>query len=143
MKFVAPIARILLGLVFVVFGINYFVPFMPAQPPPPPEALPLLGGLVASKMLTFVKIIEIGAGVLLLANRFVPLATAVLAPIVIAITFVHVMLVPSGLLIAVVLVALELALAWSYRSAFAPMLRAKVIPDTAPVETKAKHLAVA
>ena len=131
MKFVAPIARILLGLAFVVFSLNYFHPFLPPQPPPPPEALAVLGGLVTSKILTVVKVLELLAGIALLGNRFVPLAATILAPIIIAITIVHVTVLPSGLPLAVVLIALELVVAWSYRSAFAPMLRAKVAPDTA------------
>lgn len=128
MKHVAPIARVLLGLVFLAFGLNYFVPFLPPQPPPPAEAMGFIVAIVGSKLLALVKLIEIAAAVALLTNRLVPLALAMLAPVIVGIGFFHVMLVP-GLPIAIGLVVLELVLAWSYRSAFLPMLRAKVAPD--------------
>lgn len=129
MRHIAPISRVLLGLVFLVFAANYFVPFLPPQPPPPPEAMGFLGALVTSKLLTLVKLVEIAAAVALLTNRLVPLALALLAPIIVGIVFVHVMFLPAGLPIAVGVLALELVLAWSYRSSFAPMLRAKAAPD--------------
>lgn len=127
------IARILLGLGFVVFATNYFIPFLPPQPAPPPEALPFLTGFAGSGMLTLVKVIELGAGLILLSNRFVPLALALLAPIIVGIVAVHVLLAPGGLPLAGVFLALELVLAWGYRAAFASMLRANVVPD--PITT--------
>jgi putative oxidoreductase len=142
MRHLAPISRVLLGLVFLVFAANYFVPFLPPQPPPPPEAMGFIGALVGSKLLTLVKILEIGAALALLSNRLVPLALAVLAPIIIGIVFFHVMLVPAGLPIAIGVLALELVLAWSYRSAFAPMLRGKVAPDPVAHRVRVPALAV-
>jgi putative oxidoreductase len=121
--------RILLGLGFVVFAVNYFIPFLPPQDAPPPEALPFLGGFAGSGMLTLVKVIELGAGLLLLSNRFVPLALALLAPIIVGILAFHLLLAPAGTPIAAVFLGLELVLAWGYRAAFAPMLRATVSPD--------------
>jgi hypothetical protein len=126
---IVQVARILLGLGFVVFATNYFIPFLPAQDPPPAEALPFLGSFSSSGFLTLVKVIELGAGLLLLSNRFVPLALALLAPIIVGIVAVHLLLVPAGTPIAVVFLALELVIAWGYRRAFAPMLRAVVAPD--------------
>ncbi|MBA2541198.1 MAG: DoxX family protein [Deltaproteobacteria bacterium] len=122
-------ARILLGLGFVAFAVNYFVPFLPPQDAPPAEAMPFLAGFAGSGMLTLVKLIELGAGLLLLSNRFVPLALALLAPIVVGILAFHLLLAPAGTPIAVVFLVLELGLAWGYRAAFAPMLRATVIPE--------------
>ncbi len=129
MRHIAPIARILLGLVFFIFALNFFVPFIPASPPASPDALAFAGALYTSKLLTLVKSIEIVAAVLLLTNRLVPLALAVLAPIIVGIVFFHVMLAPAGLAVAFGVLALELVLAWSYRSAFLPMLRMKTSPD--------------
>lgn len=127
-KWGPTVARVALGLVFVVFGLNFFFNFLPAQPPPPEKALPFLGGLMASGYIfPVIKVIEVAAGVALLSNRFVPLALTLLAPLIVNIALIHVLLVPSyGM--AVVLVALELYLAYSYRAAFAPMLRARVSP---------------
>jgi hypothetical protein len=129
MRHLAPVSRVLLGLVFLVFAANFFVPFLPAQPPPPAEAMGFVGALFTSKLLTLVKIIELAAAIALLSNRFVPLALALLAPIIVGIVFFHVMLAPAGTAIAIAILALELFLAWSYRSAFLPMLRAKTAPD--------------
>lgn len=131
MSRIVPIARILLGLGFVVFATNYFVPFLPAQPAPPAEALPFIGGFVGSGYMTLVKIIELAAGLLLLSNRFVPLALALLAPIIVGIVAFHVLLVPHGLPIALAFLGLELVLAWGYRHAFAPMLQVKTAPSPA------------
>jgi hypothetical protein len=127
-------ARILLGLGFTVFALNYFIPFLPAQDPPPAEALPFLGAFVSSGFLTLVKVIELAAGIALLTNRFVPLALALLAPIIVGIAAFHILLAPAGMPIAIAFTALELFLAWGYRSAFAPMLRAKVQPSARALE---------
>ncbi|QSQ21058.1 DoxX family protein [Pyxidicoccus parkwayensis] len=122
------VARTLLGLVFFVFGLNFFLNFLPPQPPPPKEALPFIEGLMASGFVfPLIKAIEIAAGLALLSNRFVPLALTLLAPIIISISGFHFLLAPSYAL-PVILLALELYLAWSYRAAFAPMLRARVEP---------------
>jgi hypothetical protein len=125
-RITAP-ARLLLGLAFVVFGLNYFVPFLPMDPPTP-DALVFLGAFAGAGFLALIKAVEIVAGLLLLSNRFVPLALALLAPILVGITVFNARLGP-GVGLPLVLVALELALAWSYRAAFAPMLRAQVTPD--------------
>src|SRR5687767_15390036 len=114
-------ARILLGLGFTLFALNYFVPFLPAQPPPPAEALPFLGAFAASGFLTFIKVIELGAGLLLLSNRFAPLALALLAPIVVDIALFHILLAPAGTPMAIAFVVLEIVAAWGYRDRFAPM----------------------
>lgn len=128
---ITPIARIVLGLIFLVFSLNYFVPFLPDQGPIPPDALSFVIAFAASGMLTLVKGIELVAAVALLANRAVPLALTVLAPIVVGITAFHARLAPNGLLLALGLVALELVLAWSYRGAFASVLRWRVTPAPA------------
>jgi uncharacterized membrane protein YphA (DoxX/SURF4 family) len=123
-------ARVLLGLVFFVFGLNFFLHFIP-QPPMSGPPMTLMGALIGSGyMFTLVKVIEVVCGALLLSGRFVPLALAMLAPIVINIVLFHGFLAPSGLPVALVVLAIELFLAWSYRGAYAPMLKAKVSPST-------------
>src|SRR5258708_29955604 len=126
---IAPIARVLLGLTFLVFSLNYFVPFLP-QPTGtlPPAVLELIGGLTAAHLMTLMKVVELGAALALLANRGVTLSLALLAPIIVGIFAFHAALMPSGIAIAVFLLALDPVLPWSYRSACAPMLRLRVAP---------------
>jgi uncharacterized membrane protein YphA (DoxX/SURF4 family) len=122
-------ARVLLGLIFFVFGLNGFLHFLP-QPPPPAAIVPFVEGLTSTGyFMPVLKGVEVLAGLLLLSNRFVPLALTVLAPIVVQIALFHVLLAPA-LPMVVVLLALELYLAWTHRSAFAPMLAAKHRPSS-------------
>jgi uncharacterized membrane protein YphA (DoxX/SURF4 family) len=123
-------ARILLGLIFFVFGLNGFFHFLP-QPPmsgPPAE---FAGALLATGyMFPLIKGTEVIVGVLLLSGKLVPLALTVLAPVVVNIVAFHLFLAPSGIPLAVVVLALELYLAWTYRASFRPMLAARVAPTT-------------
>ncbi len=122
-------ARILLGLIFFVFGLNFFLHFLP-QPPAPPAAAAFAGAMFATGYLfVLVKVVEVASGVLLLSGRFVPLALALLAPIVVNIIFFHAFLAPAGIPLPLVVLALELFLAWSYRSVYRPMLSARATPD--------------
>lgn len=134
MQHITPLARILLGLTFLVFSANYFIPFLPQPASIPQPALAFVIAFAGSGLLTLVKIIELGAAVALLANRAVPLALTLLAPIAVGITWFHAALEPNGLPLAVAIVVLELVLAWSYRGAFASMLRWRVSPE--PVRTR-------
>ncbi len=122
-------ARILLGLVFFVFGLNGFFHFLP-QPPMSGPPADFVGALVASGyMFPLLKGTEVIAGALLLSGRLVPLALTVLAPVIVNIFAFHLFLAPSGLGVPVVVVALEVFLAWSYRSSFRPVLRVRAEPD--------------
>src|SRR5262245_26203446 len=104
-------ARIGLGLIFVVFGANGFLQFLP-QPAMPPAAGAFAGALAASGYLfPLLKIVEIAAGVMLLSNRYVTLALALLAPVVVNIVAFHLFLAPGGMAIAGLLLALEIYLA--------------------------------
>ncbi|MBL8953121.1 MAG: DoxX family membrane protein [Myxococcaceae bacterium] len=130
MKTIAPhVVRTLLGLVFFVFGLNGFLHFI-SQPPPPESAARFFELFAGSYLMPFVKGTEVVVGLMLLSNRFVPLALAVLAPITLNIFVVHATLAPSGLGMAVVILALQLGLAWTYRAAYLPMLQAKTKPTT-------------
>jgi hypothetical protein len=128
-RYIPTAARVLLGLVFFVFGLNGFLHFIP-QPPPPAPAMALFGALLGTGyMLPLIFGTQLLVGVLLLTNRFVPLALALIAPVIVNIMMFHVVLAPSGLPLAFVVLALELLLAWSYRGAFRPMLAARVAPQ--------------
>ncbi len=127
-RFAPTAARILLGLIFFVFGLNGFLQFMP-QPPVPDKAGAFLGALAATGyMFPLIKGVEVVAGALLLSNRFVPLALAIVAPNVVNILLFHAVLAPGGLPIAVMVLDLEVFTAWSYRDAYASMLRARTAP---------------
>ena len=118
-------ARLFMGLVFTVFGLNFFLHFLP-MPAPAPRAGAFFGALYASGyLLPLLKATEVAAGLLLLTGRFVPLALTLLAPIVVNILGFHLFLAPSGVPLPAALLAAELYLAWSYRDAFAPMLHAR------------------
>ena len=124
-------ARLLLGLSFFVFGLNGFLNFIP-QPPPPPAAGAFAGALFATGyMFPLIKGTEVLASLLLLSNRFVPLALALLAPVLVNIVLFHAFLEPAGTLaLPLVLLALELYLARSYRAAYTGMLQARTAPSS-------------
>ncbi len=130
-------ARILLGLVFFVFGLNFFLHFIPQPPMSGPPADFAAAMAATGYLFVLVKVTEVVGGALLLGNRYVPLALALLAPVVVNIVAFHAFLAPAGLGVPVVVLLLEVFLAYSYRSAYAPMLRAKVDPTVAPAGAKA------
>ncbi len=125
------IARYFLGVVFFIFGLNGFLQFMP-MPPMPEEAGAFLGALAgAGYMFPLIKGTEVLAGVLLLSNRFVPLALALLAPITVNILLFHLILAPAPGL-PLLLIAAQLYLAYSHRDVFVPMLRSRVVSVEGP-----------
>ena len=129
MKHLPTVARVLLGLVFFVFGLNGFLHFLPTPSGMPDGAASFAKALAETGyMMSLVKGTEVVAGGLLLANRFVPLALALLAPVVVNIVAFHAMLAPSGIVLPLVVLGLEVFLAWTYRSTYQPMLQARVQP---------------
>lgn len=124
------VARILMGLMFFVFGLNGFLQFIPSPKEAMPEgAVAFAGALMKTGyMMQLVAGTQLLVGVMLLLNRFVPLALALLAPIIVGIVTFHMFLAPSGMGVAVVVLVLELYLAWAYRGAFRPMLRMRTTP---------------
>jgi uncharacterized membrane protein YphA (DoxX/SURF4 family) len=131
MRYLTIITRILLGLVFLVFGLNGFLHFIP-QPKDamPPGAMDFFGALVKTNyMIPLIFATQTLGGALLLLNRFVPLALTLLAPVVVNIILFHLFLAPSGIPVATVVVVLELFLAWRYRGAFRAILAFHVKPD--------------
>jgi uncharacterized membrane protein YphA (DoxX/SURF4 family) len=123
------IVRILLALLFLLFGLNGFLNFIPQPKDIPPEILNVMGALMKAGYMTVVSAAEIIVAVLLLANRFVPLALALLAPIIVGIITFHVAMAPATIAPGIVVTVMELYLAWKYRDAFRPMLRAKTSPN--------------
>jgi len=126
-RYVPVVLRYLMGIIFFVFGLNGFFHFIP-QPPMEGGAAAFAGALFATGyMFPLLKATEVVAGVLLLGNRFVALALALLAPITINIFLFHTVLTPPNPVAFFVLLA-NAYLAWSYRAAYRPMLAAKVAP---------------
>ena len=122
------IARLLLALPLLVFGLNHFVPFMEPPVEPPPEAQAYLDALDAAVyVMPIVKGLEVLCGALLLIGLFVPLALTLLAPLVVNFLGYHVMLDPAGLPVPIAMAALGLFLAWAYRANFAGLLMPKRI----------------
>lgn len=117
-------ARLLLGLAFFVFGLGGLLHWFPAPPPEtlPPNLVAFDAAMRGSYLFALVKGTEAAVGALLLVNRFVPLALVVLAPVLLNIVLVNLTMVPAGLPLVIVLVALELYLAWVHRRALAPLL---------------------
>jgi len=128
MKKAVLVARLLLGLIFTVFSLNAFIQFLP-MPEMSDAAGTFFGALVASGFLVPVlKVTELVAGILLLAGFLVPLALTVLAPIVIMIVLFHVFLDPAGMAMAIMVLVLEVFLAWSYRDSFKGVLNPRAKP---------------
>lgn len=129
-------ARILLGLVFFVFGLNGFLGFLP-MPDHPGASGQFLGALAATGyMFPLIKGTEVLAGLALLSNRFVPLALVVLAPVIVNIFAFHAALDPSGIGLAVVTVVLALVNAWFYRDAFKSVVAFKSKPRSIEIATR-------
>lgn len=126
MKIVAVVARILLGLIFFVFGLNGFVNFLHGTPPGGTAGV-FLGALISSHYVYFVSGVQLIAGILLLVNQFVPLALALLAPVIANILVYHLTMQPSGLPPGVFAAILWTILAWRLRGYFMPLLVQKAV----------------
>ena len=122
MKFdLTKATRAFLGVILTIFGLNGFLGFLPL-PPLEGAALDFVGALAATGyLLPLIKLTEITCGVLLLTNRYVPLALAILTPVLVNVLAFHCFLAPSGLLVPVALVLGTAYLAWKNRSSYAPL----------------------
>src|SRR5882757_7695833 len=106
MKIVTLIARILLGLIFVVLGLNGFLNFLSMGPMPTGLAGQFVGALVLSHYFWVVAALQVAGGALLLVNRFVPLGLVLLGPVIVNILCYHVFLNPTGIVLALVVTIL-------------------------------------
>lgn len=124
-RFLPPIARILLGLPLVVFGLNAFFNFIPQPEVVMPEkALNFVTALAGTGyMLPLIGITMLVSGALLVLNRFVPLALLFLAPFFVNSLCFHIFLERSGLPMALIFSALVAYLAWAYRAAYRPLFQ--------------------
>ena len=124
------VTRILLGLIFFVFGLNFFLHFIPQGPAPTGGAGAFLGGLFqAGYLFPLIKVIPVLGGALLLFGRFVPLVLILLMPISINIFLFHTFLEPGGLPITISLLILtcQFYLAWVYRAYYKQLFSARAV----------------
>ena len=118
MRIASIIARYLLGLIFLVFGLNGFLHFIP-MPPPKGLAAQFGGAIFVSHYWVVIFGVQVIGAVLLLVNRFVPLALVLLGPVIVNIFFFHALMAPEGLPLATVVVVLWVILAVRYKQHFA------------------------
>jgi uncharacterized membrane protein YphA (DoxX/SURF4 family) len=128
MKIVLLIARILLGLEFLIFGLNGFFHFIPQPPMPPSDVTTFFTVLMTSHYMVLVFVLQVLGGALLLIGRFVPLGLTLLGPVIVNILLVHFLLEPKGRPIAVVTAVLWLVLFVGYRKYFAGIFTANAVP---------------
>jgi putative oxidoreductase len=122
MKYVIIIVRVLLGLMFAVFGSNAFLHFIP-MPPMQGQAGAFIGALITSGYIYAVALLQVVGGLLLLIGRFVPLGLTLLGPVILNIMLYHIFLDPSGLSMAIFISVLALFLLWAYRDRFAAIFQ--------------------
>jgi len=126
MRIAVTIARYLLGLLFTAFGLNGFLHFLPQLPPAAPLALQYVSVMSMSHYFVLVFAIQLLAGILLLANRYVPLALTLLAPVIVNILLFHSLMDPGGIGPGLFVTILWLLVFVRVRSAFGGLLQARV-----------------
>jgi putative oxidoreductase len=125
MRIASVIARYLAGVIFLVFGLNGFLNFIP-MPPPGGIAGQFMSALYASHYLWVIFAFQLIAAVLLLVNRYVPLAIAMLAPVIVNILTFHVLMAPSGLPLALFVAILWAVIFVDVRPAFAGLFQSRL-----------------
>jgi putative oxidoreductase len=124
MKIAVLIARILLGLIFVFFGLNGFLNFLHA-PMPPGQAGQYMGVMFGSFYMQFVSLVELVGGVLLLSGQFIPLGLVLLGPVLVNILLFHISFQPAGLPPGILSTLLWFIIFFGYRRAFAGIFEQK------------------
>jgi putative oxidoreductase len=127
MKITVLVSRLLLGFLYLVFGLDYFFKFIPYQPPLHPGAAGVFkAGLVAAGYFyPMQKLIQIAGGLSLLTNWYAPFSAVVLFPISVNVFLFHTILVPSGWLMGVLLLLPNLLLGWGYRASYRGLFTAR------------------
>ena len=123
MKIATIIVRTLLGLVFVVFGSNIFLHFIPMPPLPATLAGDFSKALMQSHYIYVVGLLQVIGGLLLLFGLYVPLGLTLLGPVIVNILLFHIFLDRSGLPLAIIVAVLALFLLWRYRTNFAGLVK--------------------
>ncbi len=126
MRIASLVARYLLGLIFLVFGMNHYLNFIPTGPMPTGTEGQFFGALLVSHYIYVVAFFEVVPAILLLINRYVPLALVILGPIIVNIVLTIALMSPKGLPMAILLLILWPLTAWPVRSGIFPLLRQRV-----------------
>jgi putative oxidoreductase len=126
MKIASTIARFLLGLIFLVFGLNHYLNFIPTGPMPTGLEGQFMGALMESHYMYVVAFFEVVPAILLLVNRYVPLALTFLAPVIFNILLVGILISTIALPMAIILVVLWFLVFYRVRSAFSGLFRERV-----------------
>ena len=124
MKIASTIAQYILGLLFTVFGLNGFLHFIHQPPPSSPLAQQYMTVMVMSHYFVLIFLVQLIGGILLLVNRFLPLALALLAPVLVNVLLYHSLMDPSGLPTGILATILWLLVFVRVRGAFAGIFRA-------------------
>jgi hypothetical protein len=127
MKIVVLVSRLLLGLVFFVFGLNGFLQFIPVKELPTGLALQFVTALMQSHYVLVVSATQLIGGVLLLANRYVPLGVALLGPVIVNILSYHIFLSFQGMPLAALVAVLWFVLFFRCRQYFSGLFVQKAI----------------
>jgi uncharacterized membrane protein YphA (DoxX/SURF4 family) len=139
MKIATTIARSLLGLIFVVFGLNIFLHFIPMPPPPEGPAREFMTALFVSRYLYVVGALQVVGGFLLFTGRWAALGLALVGPVIVNIVCFHALMAPAGLPLAIVVSALAVFLLWRHRENFAGLVKA----PASPANTRHQQIATA
>src|SRR6202020_2238900 len=127
MRTPSVIARYLAGVIFLVFGLNGFLHFIPL-PPPEGVAGQFMGALYISHYLWVIFAFQVVGGLLLLVNRYVPLAVALLAPVLVNILTFHLLMAPARLPMALFVAILWGAIFIQVRPAFSGLFQSRWQP---------------
>jgi len=128
MKIAVLIARILLGLIYLIFGLDYFLHFIPYQPVHTGAAGAFIAGLKGTGYFyPMLKVIQIAGGISLIFNRYAPFSAVVLFPVSLNVLLFHTVLVPSGALMGITLIVPNLFLGYAYRKYYSSMFIARAV----------------
>jgi putative oxidoreductase len=127
MKTVSTILRVVLGLIFVIFGINFYLQFIPLQMPTEGPIASFMGGLGATPyMWHLIKVTEIVGGLLLISGSYVPFALTILFPITLNIFLFHTTMTPiKDAIMAIAMMVFHIILFFDFKASFAGILDGK------------------
>jgi hypothetical protein len=126
MKIVFTIARLLLGLMFFVFGLNDFLNFIPMGPMPTGHPGEFFAVMFATHYIYAIGVVMAVSGILLLANRFVALGLTLLGPVLVNILLFHLFMQPKSIGMGLIATLLWLLVAWQHKAAFAGLFKARL-----------------